>query len=178
MLVVRLFLLVQKNATMFLRTSTIVKLTLKSLIYFSLATVFYIYNLTEVLHKYEEGNTNIANSEEKIETGIKPPFMTLCSGPRAKQSILDKYNVTVATLNEPNPHDIKMLNKWNKTVEELFIESTFKLNVEFQLHMTWWLYNNNGWVKHNCRLLEGNKNVQKVCVKVHNNIIPFKGTKS
>jgi hypothetical protein len=92
--------------------------------------------------------------------------------------LVDNSKNLNSVLNEPNPHDIKMLNKWNKTVEELFIESTFKLNVEFQLHMTWWLYNNNGWVKHNCRLLEGNKNVQKVCVKVHNNIFPFKGTKS
>ena len=165
MLVERLFLLVQTNATMLWRTSTIVKFMLKSLIYFSLATVFYIYNLTEVLHKYEEGNTNIANSEEKIETGIRPPFMTLCLGPRAKQSVLNKYNVTVATLNEPNPHDIEMLTKMNKTVEELFIEATFKLNVDFQLHMTWWLYNNNGWVKHNRQLFEGNKNLQEVCFK-------------
>jgi hypothetical protein len=154
-LVERLFLPVQINATMLWRTSTIVMLMLKSFIYFSLATVFYIYNLTEVLHKYEEGNTNIANSEEKIENGIRPPFMTLCSGPRAKQSVLNKYNVTVATLNEPNPHDIEMLTKMNKTVEELFIEATFKLNVDFQLHMTWWLYNNNGWVKQGMLSLPG-----------------------
>ena len=56
-----------------------------------------------------------------MENGIKPPFMTLCVGPQAKQEVLDKYNMDKMALNEPNPTQKKEMRKkpcikWQQSV--------------------------------------------------------------
>ena len=130
---------------------------LKSVIFMCLIFFFYFNNLTEVLQEYADGYTNVAISHEITQNGVKPPIMTLCITPRAKISILDKYNMSFAALNEPNAIEKKTLAKLNKTIEELFVEVTFKLNVDFQLTMVWWAYQlPEGWKQYKRKLFLGN----------------------
>ena len=117
------------------KTSSIIKFLLKAAIYLGLIAIVYFYQIIEVQNKYAEKLTNIANSEKIMENGIKPPFMTLCISPKAKQEVLDKYNMDKAALNEPNPTQKNTLVKLNKTLEDFFLEATFKLNVDFWLRL-------------------------------------------
>ena len=147
---------------MWFKTLFIIKFLLKAGIYLCLIALVYFYDIIEVLNKYEENLTNIANSEMILDNGIKPPFMTLCIGPRAKQEVLDQYNFSKAALNEPSSIERNTLIKLNKTLEDFFLEATFKLNVDFWLYMIWWDYNIEGWKRHEKQLSVGNDNTQKV----------------
>ena len=147
---------------MWLKTSTIIKLLLKAAIYLCLITIVYFYQILEVVDKYKENLTNIAISEEKMEKGIKPPFMTLCIGPRAKQEVFNKYNLDKVALNEPNYNQKKILAALNKTIEEFFMEATFKLNEDFRLFMIWWDYGTEGWNRTQKQIYLGDANTQKV----------------
>ena len=146
-----------------IKTSSIIKFLLKAVIYLGLIAVVYFYQIIDVQKKYAEKLTNIANSEKIMENGIKPPFMTLCVGPQAKQEVLDKYNMDKMALNEPNPTQKNTLMKLNKTFEDFFLEATFKLEVDFDVFMIWWEYNIEGWKKNKKHLSVGDKNTQKVC---------------
>ena len=147
---------------MWFKNLFIIKFLLKAVIYLCLIALVYFYEIIEVLNKYEENLTNIAISEKILDNGIKPPFMTLCIGPRAKQQVLDKYNFSKAALNEPSSIERKTLIKLNKTLEDFFLEATYKLNVDFWLYMIWWEYNIEGWKRHEKRLSVGKDNTQKV----------------
>ena len=125
---------------MWLKKSFIIKFLLKSAIYLGLIAVVYFYQIIEVQNKYAKKLTNIAMSEKLMKDGIKPPFMTLCFGPLAKQDVLDKYNLNKAALNEPNSAQKKILNTLNKTLEKFFMEATYKLDKDFKLYMIWWDY--------------------------------------
>ena len=139
------------------------KFSLKAVLYLCLIVFVYFYQIIDVLNKYEENLTNIAHSEKIMENGTKPPFMTLCIGPRAKQEVLDKYKMSLNALNEPNSSEKTTLAMLNKTFEEFFVEATFKLNVDFWLHITWWTYDSEGWKQHKKQLSVGDYNTQKVC---------------
>ena len=65
------------------KTSTMIKFLLKAALYLSLIVFVYFYQIIEVLNKFEENLTNIAHSEQIMENGIKPPFLTLCIAHRA-----------------------------------------------------------------------------------------------
>ena len=148
---------------MWFKTSLIIKFLIKSVIYLCLVAIVYFYQIIDVLNKYEENLTNIAISEKIIENGIKPPFLTLCIGPWAKQEVLDSYNLNTAALNEPDSLQQKILAKFNKTLEKFFMETTFKLNVDFKLYMILWSYDDEGWKRNEKQLLEGDNNTLKVC---------------
>ena len=135
---------------------------LKAAIYVGLIAVVYVYQIIEVQNKYAEKLTNIANSEKLMENGIKPPFMTLCIGPLAKQEVLDKYNLNKAALNEPNSAQKKILNSLNKTLEKFFMEATYKLDKDFKLYMIWWYYGSEGWERLKKQISLGDVNKQKV----------------
>ena len=147
---------------MWFKTSEIIKFLLKAGIYMCLIVFVYFYQINDVLHTYAENLTNIANSEMISENGIKPPFITLCIGPRAKQEVLNKYNFSNSALNEPSSIERNTLIKLNKTLEDFFLEATFKLNVDFWLYMIWWEYNIDGWKRHEKRLSVGKDNTQRV----------------
>ena len=59
-----------------IKTSSVIKFLLKALIYLGLIAVVYFYQIIDIQKKYAEKLTNIANSDDIIENGIKPPFMT------------------------------------------------------------------------------------------------------
>ena len=139
-----------------------IKFLLKAGIYLCLIVFVYFYQIIDVLNKYEENLTNIAHSEKIMENGTKPPFMTLCIGPRAKQEVLDKYKMSLNALNEPNSSEKNTLAMLNKTFEEFFMEATFKLNEDFKLFMIWWDYGTEGWSKIQKQISLGDANTQKV----------------
>ena len=147
---------------MWFKTSFLIQFLLKAGIYLCLIAIVYFYQIIEVIEKYEENLTNIAISEEIMENGIKPPFMTLCLSPHAKQEILDKFSLTVVALNEPDAIQRKILVKLNKTIEDFFIEATFKLNLDFRVYMIWWVYGDEGWYAFKKQLFVGDQNFQKV----------------
>ena len=147
---------------MWFKTSFIINFLLKAAIYLCLVAIVYFYQIIDVLNKYKENLTNIAISEKIMENGIKPPFLTLCIGPRAKQEVLDKYNLNTAALNEPDSFQQSILAKRNKTLEEFFIEATFKLNIDFKLYLILWVYDEGVWKRNEKQLLEGDENTLKV----------------
>ena len=147
---------------MWFKTSFIIKFLIKAAIYLCLVAIVYFYQIIDVLNKYKENLTNIAISEEIMGNGIKPPFLTLCIGPRAKQEVLDKYNLNIAALNEPDSFQQNILTKFNKTLEEFFMEATFKLNEDFKLFMIWWDYGTEGWSRIQKQVSLGDANTQKV----------------
>ena len=54
----------------------------------------------------------------------------------------------------------------NKTVEDLFREATYKLNVDFRLFVTFWYYESkDGWTQYKKELFEGTENYVKVYIK-------------
>ena len=62
---------------------------LKSLIFISLAAIFYIFYFTEVVNKFAERDTTLVHSQETIEENERNlPFITFCMTPKAKNSIL------------------------------------------------------------------------------------------
>ena len=145
------------NCTIICKASHIL-LFLKSIIFISLAAIFYIFYFTEVVNKFAERDTTLINSQETIEENeMNPPFITFCMTPRAKSSILDRYKLSRGVLNTPNSNDKKILFSINKTIEALFREVTFKLNRDFYLSINLWFYEDeHGWQNHTGKMKEGN----------------------
>ena len=139
----------------------------KSALFIALSAIFYIFYLTEIIKKYADGYTYFLTYQKTMET-ITPPFLTLCPAPRAKLSILEKYNMSFGSLNEINKKEIETLASLNKTVEDLFRETTFKLNVDFYIFVVFWYYeSHNGWIQYRNKLSEGTDNFLKVGTNIH-----------
>ena len=103
------------------RKTSLVLFFFKATIFSSLAFAFYEVYFTEIVQKYAKEYTYLHVSQETMDTKIKPPFLTLCMTPRAKMSILEKYNMSLGSLNEPNPDEAIILANLNKTLEEFFL---------------------------------------------------------
>ena len=138
---------------------SLVRFFLKSAAFLGLIGIFYVYYFTDVIQKYSHGFTNIIFTTERVKNGTKPPFLTMCMTPRAKLSILENYNLSLGALNEPNTFELKIMKNLNLTIEDLFREVTFQLNVDFYLHMVWWVYDENGWEEYRSKLFEGIDNI-------------------
>ena len=114
-------------------------LILKSMIFISLAIISYIFYFTDVVNKFAEKDTTIIYSQETVEENeMNSPFITFCTNPRTKISILEEYKLTRGVLDAPNSTDTKILMSLNKTIEDLFREVTFKLNRDFHLYISLW----------------------------------------
>ena len=138
----------------------------KSVLFLFLSLIFYVVYFTEIIKKYADGYTYLLTYQEILKSEVKPPFLTLCPTPRAKMSILDKYNMSFGSLNEPTTKEIKILSNLNKTVEDLFREATYMLNVDFRLFVTFWYYESkDGWTQYKKELFEGTENYVKVYIK-------------
>ena len=91
------------------------------------------------------------------------PFITFCSQPRAKKTILEKYKLSSGVLNEPNLNDIDILFSLNKTIDTLYREVAIKMDVDFELYIKLWYYDNeNGWKNYEVKLQEGSNNYIEV----------------
>ena len=75
---------------------------------------------------------------------LKLPLMTLCMGPPAKASVLQKYDLSARALDEPNIKEKKILINLNKTINGVFLEATYKLDVDFILNVTFNYYGQEG----------------------------------
>ena len=140
-------------------------LVLKSLIFVSLAAIFYIFYFTDVVKKFAERDTTLIYSQENIEENEKnpPPFITFCTNPRAKNSILKEYKLSPGVLDEPNSNDKKILISLNKTIDSLFREVTFKLDQDFYFSIGLWFYEDKfGWIKYSKKMKEGSDNYIEV----------------
>ena len=137
----------------------------KSTIFICLAVIFVIFYFMDIVQKFAERDTTLVFSQETIlENEMKPPFITFCMTPHAKRSILKGYNLSYGVLNEPNPNDRKILVGLNKTVKDLFKEVTFQINVDFEVTIILWFYEEgHGWKAYEGKIKEGNDNYIKVC---------------
>ena len=117
------------------------------------------------MQKFANNYTNVVVSQETILNGAKPPFLTLCMNPGAKDNILKKYNFSALALNGPNFHERKILMDLNKTVEAVFREATYKLDQDFQLFLTLWVYNDSGWDHTKQRMNESDSNFIQVMLQ-------------
>ena len=82
----------------------------KLVAFISLSTLFYFLYFTEIAQKYRDGYTNVIVSQETLDDGIDPPFLTICMAPRTKNLILNNYKLSNGVLNEPNIDEIKFLS--------------------------------------------------------------------
>ena len=139
-------------------------LILKSLIFISLAVIFYIFYFTDVVKKFAKRDTTLVYSQETIgENERNPPFITFCMAPRADTLILDGYKLSRGVLDEPNSNDKQILISLNKTIDSLFREVTFKLNRDFYFSIGLWFYEDKlGWTKYSKKMKEGSDNYIEV----------------
>ena len=143
-----------------------VLLLLKTAIFIGLSAIFYVFYFTTVAQKYAEGHTTVVVSQERMGNRKNFPFLTLCMTPCAKKSVLEDNNVSLNALNEPNSDEKKILAKLNKTVEGLFREVAYKLNVDFEIYITLWFYEEDyGWKGYKGKMLEGDDNYIKVNIE-------------
>ena len=135
---------------------------LKTLIFVCLAIIFFIFYFTDVIHKFAERDTTLILSQETVEENTaKPIFITFCMQPRAKRTILDGYKLSTGVLDEPNQNDVEILASLNKTVETLFREVTVKINVDFELDIRLWYYEDaNGWKNYTGKMHEGSNYIK------------------
>ena len=127
-----------------------------------MAIVFYIFYFTDVIHKFAERDTTLILSHETIEENIaKPPLITFCIQPRVKKTILERYKLSTGVLYEPNQNDVEILASLNKTIEALFREVTVKINVDFDLDIRLWYYEDaNGWKNYTGKMHEGSNYIK------------------
>ena len=146
----------------------LLQLILKSMIFIFFATLFYIFYFTDVVNKFAEKDTTIIYSQEPVEENeMKSPFITFCTNPRTKISILEGYKLSRGVLDAPNSNDTKILMSLNKTIETLFREVTFKLNRDFYLHISLWYYKDEfGWQNYQGKMKEGSDNYIEVWIKI------------
>ena len=139
-------------------------LIIKSMIFLCLTGLFVKFYFIEVVQKFAERDATFVFYKETIlKNEMKLPFITFCMTPRAKRSILEEYNLSYGVLNEPNPNDQEVLVGLKKTIKELFREVTFKLNVDFELTITLWSYEEDFGVKAYEGKMELGSNYIKVC---------------
>ena len=144
--------------------SYLLQLILKSMIFIFFATLFYIFYFTDVVNKFAEKDTTLTYSQETVEENeMKSPFITFCTNPRTKISILEGYKLSRGVLDAPNSNDTEILMSLNKTIEALFREVTFKINRDFYLYLNLWFYEEGyGWQSYEGKMKEGPDNYIEV----------------
>ena len=144
--------------------SSYVLLLLKIIIFFCLAVIFYAFYFIDVVSKFAHRDTTLVLSQEIVDkNATDAPFITFCSQPRAKKTILEKYKLSSGVLNEPNLNDIDILFSLNKTIDTLFREVAIKMDVDFEFYVKLWYYDDgNGWKNYEVKLQEGSNNYIEV----------------
>ena len=144
--------------------SSYILLFLKTLIFICLAVIFYTFYFTDVVSKFANRDRTLVFSQEIVDkNATEAPFITFCSHPRAKKTILEKYKLSSGVLNEPNLNDIDILFSLNKTIDTLYREVAIKMDVDFELYIKLWYYDNkNGWKNYEVKLQEGSNNYIEV----------------
>ena len=96
-----------------------------------LLVIFFIFFFLQVFEQYSEKLTNTAKIAEKAET-IAAPTFTICTG--WKESIMEKYNVGPKIFFFHPGNDTNLPP--NFTLENLFVETTYRLSEDFSISIS------------------------------------------
>ena len=83
---------------------------------------------------YQKGLTNMATTETEFEAdeiGIKMPSIVFCMAPTMKPEVLEKFNISNDFFMMLDGKFEHMIGK--KSMEEIILESSYRLNVDFQI---------------------------------------------
>ena len=86
------------------------------------------------MKNYKQGLTNMATTEQEFkedEIGIKFPALVLCMTPSMKQLVFEKYNISSRFFMMQAGEFEHLIGK--KTMQEVILESSFRLNDDFQI---------------------------------------------
>ena len=85
----------KKNRSKMISKSSYILLLLKTLIFVCLAVIFYAFYFTDVVSKFAHKDTTLVLSQEFVDKNeTEAPFITFCTQPRAKKTILEKYKMS------------------------------------------------------------------------------------
>ena len=96
-----------------------------------LLVIFFIFFFLQVFEQYSEKLTNTAKIAEKAET-IAVPTFSICTG--WKESVMEKYDVGPKIFFFPPGNDTSLPSNW--TLENLFVETTYRLSEDFSISIT------------------------------------------
>ena len=96
-----------------------------------LLVIFFIFFFLQVFEQYSEKLTNTAKIAEKAEN-IAAPTFTICTG--WKESIMETYNVFPNVFFFPPGNDTNLPS--NITLEDLFVETTYRLSEDFSISIS------------------------------------------
>ena len=106
-------------------------LILRAVLVIILLVIFFIFFFLQVFEQYSEKLTNTAKITEKAEN-IAVPTFTICTG--WKESIMEKYNVGPKIFFFPPGNDTNLPS--NFTLEDLFVETTYRLSEDFSISIS------------------------------------------
>ena len=106
-------------------------LILRALLVIILLVIFSFFFFLPVFAQYSEKLTNLAKIAEKAEF-IDVPTFTICTG--WKESVMKKYNVRPNVFFFPPGNDTNLPSNW--TLENLFVETTYRLSEDFSISIT------------------------------------------
>ena len=104
---------------------------LRALLLIILLVIFFIFFFLQVFEQYSEKLTNTAQIAEKAEN-IAAPTFTICTG--WKESIMETYNVFPNVFFFPPGNDTNLPS--NITLEDLFVETTYRLSEDFSISIS------------------------------------------
>ena len=104
---------------------------LRAFLLMILLVIFFIFFFLQVFEQYSEKLTNTAKIAEEAET-IAAPTFTICTG--WKESVMEKYDVGPKIFFFPPANDTSLPSNW--TLENLFVETTYRLSEDFSISIT------------------------------------------
>ena len=104
---------------------------LRAFLLIILLVIFFIFFFLQVFEQYSEKLTNTAQIAEKAEN-IAAPTFTICTG--WKESIMETYNVFPNVFFFPPGNDTNLPS--NITLEDLFVETTYRLSEDFSIYIS------------------------------------------
>ena len=113
------------------------------------------------MFNYQKGLTNIATTETELEgneVGIKMPSLVFCMTPNIKQKVLDKYNISSEFFMMKDGYFEHLMGE--KSMEEIILESSFRLNEDFQIAINCEFCAPNSFEYQNLKLTIGTNTLQ------------------
>ena len=104
---------------------------LRALLLIILLVIFFVFFFLQVFEQYSEKLTNTAKIAEKAEN-IAAPTFTICTG--WKESIMETYNVGPKVFFFPPVNDTNLPS--NITLEDLFVETTYRLSEDYSISIS------------------------------------------
>ena len=106
-------------------------LILRAFLVIILSVIFFFFFFLQVFEQYSEKLTNTAKIAEKAEN-ITVPTFSICT--EWKESIMEKYNIGPNIFFFPPGNDANLPS--NFTLEDLFIQTTYRLSEDFSISVS------------------------------------------